>query len=375
MWFLQADTLLGIGLICLLMMCMVRVPGLNPKRPLQVLSLLCVLFIGWVSLWLLAAYLLYIGVLFTCARILFQAGRGKRAVLLLGVFLSIFPLAFLRLWPGGEGIIVIGLAFSVLRAIDALCYVYYAEEKIRPQTFFLYMLFVPTFTAGPVFRHRDFARALTRLEPVSAAVFMEAVKRMIRGFFKVTVVSAVFLQIFSHFTGEGIYTLPVSLLLVVCSYWILYFNLSGYADIAIALGRLCGFTVPENFKKPWRAASFTQFWRSWHATVSDWIREHVFLVLHKKALTRFQSACAVMVVMLLMALWHGFAPLTILLGLYLGGLLAIENLLGLTSPKKKWTVIRILRCFAVNFLFAINSLQFLTDLQGFRAIVTGFFAL
>ena len=59
-------------------------------------------------------------------------------------------------------------------------------------------------------------------------------------------------------------------------------DLSGYSDMAIAVGSVMGYTVPENFRKPWAAASFTQFWRNWHITLSDWVREHIFVVLNGK---------------------------------------------------------------------------------------------
>ena len=156
---------------------------------------------------------------------------------------------------------------------------------------------------------------------------------------------------------------------------ILYLDLSGYSDIAIAFGRLCGFIVPENFKKPWRAASFTVFWRSWHATLGDWIREHVFIMLMNKKLNRIKSAVVAIITMMVMSLWHGFYFSYLLSGLYTGFLLGLENLLGLTSPKKNKNIVKVLRCIAVNFLFGINALVFITGFSNALAIAAGLFKL
>lgn len=67
------------------------------------------------------------------------------------------------------------------------------------------------------------------------------------------------------------------------SYLLLWLDMSGYADIAIAMGGMLGLKVPENFKKPLKAVSFTQFWRNWHVSLTDWIREHIFVVLNGKS--------------------------------------------------------------------------------------------
>ena len=374
MWFLGIETLIGIAIICFAMIIVNRLKTVSADGRVDVLALLCLLFIGWQSHSLLAAYLLYILAIYVISHILLWAKHARRLLFGLGVISCMFPLFVVRLWPG-RTILVIGLAFAVLRAIDAIFYVHYTNEKLHAKTLFNYMLFIPTFTAGPIFRYRDFAAATENLLPISATDFVEAIKRIIRGFFKIFVIGQMLASIFSTFTAEGAtYTLPISILIVVCSYFMLFFDLSGYADIAIGVGRLCGFIVPENFKQPWRAASFTQFWRSWHSTVSDWIREHVYILLYNQNMNKLKAALVAFVVILVMMLWHGFAiRFVVVIGVYLGGLLALENLLGLTSPKRKWTAVRVFRCFAVNFLFGINTLLFFVDMRTVINIVLGLF--
>ena len=374
MWFLQADTMVGILLICLVMMVSNRIKQFPAFGRLILLNVMCTAFIAWVSLRLLGFYLVYIAVIFGISRLIVRtkAQGAKRALFAFGVFACLFPLLLVRLWTSAEIFVVIGLAFAVLRGIDALIYTYYTEKNLRPLVFYNFMMLIPTFTAGPVFRYRDFDQAVLKFLPIHIVDFAEALKRIIRGLFKTMVIGGVLMQIFTHFLEEtAIYTLPISVLLVVCGYLILYFNLAGYADIAIALGRFCGFIVPENFKKPWRAASFSQFWRSWHATVSDWIRENVQVLLHNKRMSKSRAALTAMVVMMLMSLWHGFSIQIIVMGFLLATLMAIESFLGLTSPKRVWTVTRVIRCVVINFLFGINTLLFFTDVQNVFAIVRG----
>jgi len=375
MWFLQVNTFVGIFAIGLVLMITGLFSRISTRVRVAMLALMCTAFIGWVDLWLLGFYVVYIAAVFLLSYIIYKVKKAKFFIFVLGIIGCLAPLVFVRSFPHIHFIVVIGLAFAVLRGIDALFYTYYTGERVDFLAFYVFMVFVPTFTAGPVFRYRDFTRACENLAKVTLIDFIESVKRIIRGLFKIIVVVHLIMQVFEHFL-DGAINPPISVLLVICSYLILYFNLDGYTDIAIALGRFCGFVVPENFKKPWRAASFTQFWRSWHSTVSDWIREHVFIFLHNKKLNKWQTAGVVVVVMAVMGLWHDFSLHVVLVAtFYLGGLLAIETVLGLTAPKKTWSITRVSRCIAVNFLFGINTLLFITDFQSVQTIVRGFFRL
>jgi len=377
MWFLRPDTLLVmLALGMALSLAHPFFQGLPKHVRLLLLVAVNVLFIAWIGRGLLLFYLLYTAMIYGFSLLIARIkGVGIRRVLFAGgALFCLLPLFTVRLWESSQLFLIIGLAFALLRGIDVLFYAYYVEEAPRPLSLFNFMLFVPTFTAGPVFRYRDFDRACDKPKTITFVDLIEALKRMVRGFFQVIVAAQLLQRVFDHFLA-GYYHLPISVLLVMCSWLILFFNLNGYTDIAIGLGRLWGFVVPENFKKPWKAASFTLFWRSWHATVSDWIREHVTILLHKQKINRLQGAGTALVIMVIMALWHGFSVPSFILGLYLGLLLAAENLLGLTSPGKKWTAVRVLRCFVVNFLFGINTLFFLTDFDSMLSIVRGLFRL
>jgi alginate O-acetyltransferase complex protein AlgI len=377
MWFLDFKILLAVAAACFLMLAVnlpaLKIPACIRRVSLAVLSLLLMAWIDWKPA---VFYAVYTVLLYALLAWISAAKRGKKILSLFTVFVCLTPLVLVRLYDISRFIVLIGIAFAVLRGIDAVYYAYFTGERVRFVTFVNFMLFFPVFIIGPVFRYRDFARQLHDLQPVSIEVFTLAVKRIIRGLFQKIVLVQFIAMVFNHYIEKATgYTLPVSFLMIVCSYAMLYFDLAGYSDIAIAFGRLCGFTVPENFKKPWRAASFTQFWRGWHATVSDWIREHVYILLKNKQLNKWMSALAAVAIMVVMAMWHGFYASFLIVGLYNGLLLGAENLLGLTSPKKNKPAVKVIRAFAVNFLFAINTLVFFTGLGTAVNITAGLFRL
>ena len=212
--------------------------------------------------------------------------------------------------------------------------------------------------------------------PLTPDRFITCVKRFIKGMFKKMVVLYFVSTFFNFLLGSDKHWY-VSLLTVVTSYFLLYFDLSGYSDIAIATGSVMGYTVPENFRKPWAAASFTQFWRNWHITLSDWVREHIFVVLNGKKLNRLASAGVGFAVMFVMEMWHGFTPPYLVGGVYNGLCLGMENLLGLTTADKRKMnkAVYVIRCIIVNMLFALNTLLMTVTTEQLAEILKGFLTL
>ena len=153
--------------------------------------------------------------------------------------------------------------------------------------------------------------------------------------------------------------------------------MAGYADMAIAVSTIMGIPAPENFKEPWTAASFTQFWRKWHVTLSDWIREHIFVVVGGKRLNKYVSAAIGMGTMLVMSLWHEFDLMALATGVYMGFFLAVENVFGLTTVDKRKTSkwLYWFRCLVVNGLFAINAMFFTMNGTQILQALRGFFRL
>lgn len=377
MWFLQTDTLQLLCLICTFFGLVSCVSKAQYPKLLRLLPLVELLFLGYVSMGFTVFYVVYI--LLTWGFVLFLRRVEKGRGLVFGLLCAgcILPLVYSRfseeLALPMYGVALIGLAYNMLKAIDVLYYEYFTGEKADFEVYCNYMLFLPVLTAGPVFRYRDFQKTWARPSILTLDRFTEGVKRIIRGLFSKVVLSAIGVSVLEKLTADTIVWYK-SLLIPLVSLAILYFDMSGYASVAIGLGSILGIQVPENFKKPFQCASFTQFWRNWHVTVSDWIREHVFILFRKTRLSKWQGATVSVMVMVVMGLWHDFTILYLVDGVILGVFLAVEAIFGLGTVNKrktpKWNFR--MRCFAVFYLFAINSMIFTLTPEQMGQVFRGF---
>lgn len=382
MWFLQIDILLRILIGTAALSLASAIAGRFGRQSAvpKWFLLFDALVIFYVSKRLLVFYALYTLLTFALARLITRVGRARKFVFVLFCLACAIPLFYTRAAANIAALPVfvtaVGLAYNMLKAIDAIYFSYYTDRKISLVTYANFMLFIPVFTAGPIFRYRDFEKSLNKPEPISAALIEKSVKRLIRGMFKKIVAAAVATQVFNFFLDKCTHWY-ISLLLMALSYLILYLDMAGYADMAIALGGFMGIKVPENFKRPLKAASFTQFWRNWHVSLSDWIREHIFVVLNGKKLRRSQTALIGFGTMMFMSLWHGFSPLLVIDGLFNGTLLALENLLGLTTVdrKKSSRAYYIFRCVLTNVIFAFNTMFYTMSAAELINVLGGFIRL
>ena len=377
MWFLQTDTLQLLCLICTLFgvaSCLAK--DRYPKL-LRLLPLVELLFLGYVSVGFTVFYVVYILLTWGFVLLLRRVEKGRGLVFGLLCAGCILPLGYSRfseeLALPMYGVALFGMAYNLLKAIDVLYYEYFTGEKADLEVYCNYMLFLPVLTAGPVFRYRDFQKTWAKPGILTLDRFTEGVKRIIRGLFSKVVLSAIGVSLLGTLTADAIVWYE-SLLIPPVSLAILYFDMSGYASVAIGLGSIMGLQVPENFKKPFQCASFTQFWRNWHVTVSDWIREHVFILFRKTKLSKWQGAAVSVMVMVGMGLWHDFTVLYLVDGVILGAFLAIEAIFGLGTGNKrktpKWNYR--MRCFAVFYLFALNSMIFTLTTEQIGQVFRGF---
>ncbi len=382
MWYLQTDVLLRLLIAVGAMILISGFSRLILKKDIgpKVLFLADIAVIAYVS-WQLSLFMAgYTLITFIFARILRPLKKTRRFFFVFFSILCTVPFFYGRMtefFPQLPVIITfVGIAYHMLKAVDVMYFVYYADMKIPFLTYANYMMFFPTFTSGPIFRYRDFQKVWNRPVPLTADRFIMCVKRFIKGMFKKMVVLYFVTTVFTFLVGAEKHWY-ISLATVVFSYLLLYFDLSGYSDIAIAAGSVMGYTVPENFRKPWAAASFTQFWRNWHITLSDWVREHIFVVLNGKKLGRLASAGMGFIVMFVMEMWHGFTIPYIVGGVYNGMCLGLENLFGLTTvdKRKMKKSIYVLRCILVNGLFAFNTLLMTVSSAQLLEIIKGFMRL
>ena len=382
MWFLQIDTL-GLILLFTLVYCLtnhiLRLRGRSFRTTpfLLVFDLLLLLYVSWRLALFYMGYTIVSYLLVLWVR---RAARWRRAVFVAASVLAVLPFFYARLQPFTATLppilVLIGFSYNMLKAVDAIFYVYYTDRSIKFLAYANFLLFFPVITAGPIFRYRDFIKYYDSPRPPDAAAGTGCIKRIIRGLFKKLVLVAWLQQALAFLLNQGAHCW-VSILLTFLSYAVLYLDLSGYSDIAIGVGTLLGIPTPENFKSPLQAATFTQFWRKWHVTLSDWIREHIFVVVSGRRLNRYVGALVGMGTMIVMSLWHEFSVLSVVDGIYMGSFLAYENLFQKTTVNKRKTPksIYFLHCAAVTFFFGINAMIHTIDAAHLYAVLGGFFRL
>jgi D-alanyl-lipoteichoic acid acyltransferase DltB (MBOAT superfamily) len=196
-----------------------------------------------------------------------------------------------------------------------------------------YVIFFPSLTAGPIDRIERFLVDLRRPFVLSAEDLTEAGKRLVLGLFKKFVVAdALALVALNGTNAWQVRTAGWTWILLYAYSFQIFFDFSGYTDIAIGLGRLLGFKLPENFNAPYRRPNLTQFWNNWHMTLTQWFRSYFFNPV-TRALRSMKKPLPIPVIifitqittMLLIGLWHGVTGNFIMWGLWHGLGLFIHN--------------------------------------------------
>ena len=380
MWFLEIDKLFIITIVTLfigfLRLCNA---GLGTKIPINyILPVMEIGVIFYISKRLAIFYLIYIMVTYFLAMVLFKSSKNKKLLFFIFCLIACVPFFVNRLPDLGIELsnvfFIIGISYSIFKVIDIYYHVYYSGEFISFPVYINYILFLPVFTAGPIHRYREFEKSMNNPILLDMEVISYSVRRIIRGLFKKLVIMELLFIVFNHLQTLDL-RWNISLFIIITSYAILFFDLSGYSDIAIAFGSLAGITVPENFKKPWAAPTMTQFWRNWHVTLSDFIREHIYVVIVKKRLTKIQGGIIGFFTMVVMALWHGFNIPYVIAGIYLGIILFFESIFSQTTLNRRTTnkIYFAFRCLLTNFLFGLNTLVFTLPGDKVIKVISGLF--
>ncbi|WP_167359002.1 MBOAT family O-acyltransferase [Duganella phyllosphaerae] len=186
-----------------------------------------------------------------------------------------------------------------------------------------YLLFPPTLAVGPVQRYDSFRLELLRAR-WNSAMASQALQRLLYGYVKVALLAAYLLNHKLGMLGMGTGNQWLDTYLPLLGYGLnLYWQFSGYCDIAIGFAALLGIRVPENFHFPFSASNLQDFWRRWHITVSEWCRDFVFRPILSR--TR-QYMLASLVSMVVLGLWHELSPRYLAWGLFHGAGLVVTHL-------------------------------------------------
>ncbi len=222
----------------------------------------------------------------------------------------------------------LGISFFTFQALSYLVDVYRgtARAQRRIVDVALYISLFPQLIAGPIVRYGDVALQLTErrttLDDAAAGI-----RRFSLGLAKKVLIANVLGQtadeIFAH--PEGQLDPALAWLGIACYTLQIYFDFSGYSDMAIGLGRIFGFQFPENFNQPYTSRSVQEFWQRWHMSLSRWFRDYLYIPLGGNRLSPARTYLNLVTVFLLCGLWHGASWNFVLWGLFHGAFLVLER--------------------------------------------------
>lgn len=222
----------------------------------------------------------------------------------------------------------IGISFYTFQILSYIIDVYRGNVKVQTNlpNFALYVTMFPQLIAGPIVQYADVDEQLASRE-VSWTKFGEGSMYFIRGLAKKVLLANTSGMIFTEVSGlaKGNIAVVTAWLGAFAYMFQIYFDFSGYSDMAIGLGKMFGFEFNMNFNYPYVSKSITEFWRRWHISLSSWFRDYVYIPLGGNRVSKIKHIRNLLIVWFLTGLWHGAAWNFVAWGLYYGVILIIEK--------------------------------------------------
>ncbi|MBQ7726774.1 MAG: MBOAT family protein [Clostridia bacterium] len=280
----------------------------------------------------------------------------------------------------GNIVLPIGISFFTFQALSYVIDVYHGRVSVQKNPFrlLLYVSLFPQLVAGPIVRYQTVEQELS-LRAVSLDDVTAGVERFVRGLGKKMLIANQMGML-----ADIVYALdepdtPVAFLGAAAYMFQIFYDFSGYSDMAIGLGRMFGFHFLENFDYPYISASVTEFWRRWHMSLSAWFRDYVYIPLGGNRKGAARQVFNLLIVWLLTGLWHGASWNFVLWGLYYFVFLVLEKFLlkGVLKrcPKPLSHAVTLVIVLAGWVLFRAETLpacgEMLQALFGFRFSVLG----
>lgn len=253
-------------------------------------------------------------------------------------------------WPTTNGgswadtgliLLPIGISFYTFQGISYTLDVYWGRISVNRNfiDYGTYTAMFPHQIAGPIVRYADIAPELSERR-ISINILVSGIERFILGLAKKMLLANTFAEV-----ADTLFNAPVSSITVAAA-WLgivaytlqIYFDFSGYSDMAIGLGRLIGFDFKENFNYPYTARSMQDFWRRWHISLSSWFRDYVYVPLDGSRGSKAKTYRNLLIVFFITGLWHGASWNFIIWGLFHGAFLLAERA-GLNTRLKQWPAI------------------------------------
>ena len=317
---------------------------LTPRRGKNaVLLLASLLFYGWGEPKLLWLMVFTIVVFYLCGLAIGRAEtrRGKKLWLIVSIavgvgLLGLFKYAdfFLSSVNAVTGLSIpllklalpVGISFYTFQSLSYTIDVY--RGRVPPQknpiSFGAYVALFPQLIAGPIVRYSDVARELEQRTHSWENVGL-GLRRFIVGLSKKVILADNLAMLARLYRESGNPSVLFAWMYAIAFTLNIYFDFSGYSDMAIGLGRIFGFHFPENFDYPYLSGSVTEFWRRWHKTLGSWFRDYVYIPLGGNRVEKKRWVCNILTVWMLTGLWHGAAWNFVLWGLLFAALLLVEK--------------------------------------------------
>jgi alginate O-acetyltransferase complex protein AlgI len=276
----------------------------------------------------------------------------------------------------------LGISFFTFHALSYVIDIYRRQVRAlrNPVDFALYISFFPQSIAGPIVRYHDVADQLAE-RSITREGLAEGVRRFILGLGKKMLIANSLAAPADAIFGLAAdqLTTPLAWLGLLCYTLQIYFDFSGYSDMAIGLARMFGFQFPENFAYPYVARSITEFWRRWHISLSTWYRDYLYIPLGGNRCRAGRVYANLVIVFCLCGLWHGASWTFVAWGLFHGSFLVIERLGLGRLLARAWTPIGHVYALAVVMLGWVlfraetlpAALGFVRSLAGWSAASDG----
>ena len=316
---------------------------LTPRKGKNaVLLLASLIFYGWGELRLLPLMVFTIGLCYVCGLGIERSRNRKKRWLLASIVISVGLLGvfkyadfFIGSLNAVTGLKIpllhlalpVGISFYTFQCLSYTIDVYRGSVPAQKSliNFGAYVALFPQLIAGPIVRYADIAPELTRRRHTLTDAAAGA-RRFVVGLGKKVLIANVLYELMSAFLQSTQPSVLFTWLYAVACALQIYFDFSGYSDMAVGLGRIFGFHFPENFRYPFLSGSVTEFWRRWHISLGSWFRDYVYIPLGGSRCSRSRWLLNVFLVWGLTGLWHGAAWNFVLWGLFFAVLLAAEKL-------------------------------------------------
>lgn len=324
------------------------------------------LFYGWGEPVYIIIMILSILIDYLSGRVMDRFGRAKRvrkAVLLLSIIMNLgllgvfkYSAFFIGNLNGLFGLSIpnpnlalpIGISFYTFQSMSYTIDLYRGQIPVQKSfiNFGAYVSMFPQLVAGPIVRYDDVRRELEHRE-VSVSKISDGVAVFIKGLAKKVIMANNLGLIWTTVKATPIHELSAATawLGILAFAFQIYFDFSGYSDMAVGMGKMLGFHFPENFNLPYIAKSISDFWRRWHITLGTWFREYVYIPLGGNRKGKWRTVFNLLVVWTLTGFWHGASWNFLLWGLYFGVLIVLERLFLGRVLEKLPGVVRIVYTF------------------------------